>query len=113
MPAVRGGSALVALADPTRRALLDMLRGRPLPVGELARQLPVSRPAVSQHLKALKAAHLVHEHRQGTRHYFSLNPSGFAELRRYVDSMWENALTTFAAYVSDQQDIQRTRRRDR
>jgi DNA-binding transcriptional ArsR family regulator len=92
---------LVVLADPTRRALLDLLRRKPLSVGELARQMPVSRPAVSQHLKILKDAQLVREHRLGTRHYFGLNPAGFAGLRKYADSMWQEALSAFAAYVAD------------
>ena len=93
---------LAVLADPTRRSLLDLLRHKPLPVGELARQMPVSRPAVSQHLKVLKEAQLVHEHRHGTRHYFGLSPAGFAGLREYADSMWQEALNAFAAYVADQ-----------
>jgi DNA-binding transcriptional ArsR family regulator len=91
---------LAVLADPTRRALLGLLRGKPLPVGELARRLPVSRPAVSQHLKILKEAQLVQEHRDGARHFFSLNPAGFAGLRQYADSMWQEALNGFAAYVA-------------
>lgn len=95
-------SVLAVLADPTRRALLGLLRRAPLPVGELARQLPVSRPAVSQHLKVLKEAQLVREHRRGTRHYFGLNPVGFAGLREYADSMWKEALNAFAAYVAQQ-----------
>ena len=95
-------SVLAVLADPTRRSLLDLLRHKPLPVGELARQMPVSRPAVSQHLKILKEAQLVREHRHGTRHYFGLNPAGFAGLREYADSMWQEALNAFAAYVADQ-----------
>jgi DNA-binding transcriptional ArsR family regulator len=93
---------LAVLADPTRQTLLQLLRRKPLPVGELARHLPVSRPAVSQHLKILKEAQLVREERQGTRHYFSLDPAGFAELRQYVDSMWQDALNAFAAYVATQ-----------
>jgi|SRR5580658_3471967 DNA-binding transcriptional ArsR family regulator len=93
---------LAVLADPTRRALLDLLRRRPLPVGEVARQMPVSRPAVSQHLKILKNAQLVREHRRGTRHYFGLNPAGFAGLRQYADSMWQEALNAFAAHVAEQ-----------
>ncbi len=93
---------LAVLADPTRRALLDLLRRAPLPVGELARQMPVSRPAVSQHLKVLKEAQLVREHRHGTRHYFGLNPVGFAGLREYADSMWQEALNAFATYVAQQ-----------
>ena len=95
-------SLLAVLADPTRQTLLGLLRRKPLRVGELARHLPVSRPAVSQHLKILKEAQLVREHRQGTRHYFSLDPAGFGELRQYVDFMWQDALTAFAAYVSEQ-----------
>ncbi len=83
-----------------RRALLDLLRREPLPVGELARQMPVSRPAVSQHLKVLKGAHLVSEHRRGTRHYFGLNPVGFAGLREYADSVWQEALNAFGNYVA-------------
>jgi len=93
---------LAVLADPTRRVLLDLLRRKPLPVGELASQMPVSRPAVSQHLKVLKEAQLVREHRQGTRHYFGLNPAGFAGLREYADSMWQEALNAFATYVAEQ-----------
>jgi DNA-binding transcriptional ArsR family regulator len=95
-------SILAVLADPTRRSLLDLLRQKPLPVGELARQMPVSRPAVSQHLKILKEAQLVREHRHGTRHYFGLNPVGFGGLREYADSMWQCALDAFAAYVAEQ-----------
>jgi DNA-binding transcriptional ArsR family regulator len=95
-------SVFAVLADPTRRALLDLLRHEPLPVGELARQMPVSRPAVSQHLKILKEAQLVREHRLGTRHYFGLNPEGFAGLREYADSMWQEALNDFATYVASQ-----------
>jgi DNA-binding transcriptional ArsR family regulator len=93
---------LAVLADPTRRVLLDLLRRKPLPVGELASRMPVSRPAVSQHLKVLKEAQLVREHRQGTRHYFGLNPAGFAGLREYADSMWQEALNAFATYVAEQ-----------
>jgi DNA-binding transcriptional ArsR family regulator len=89
------------LADPTRQAMLEMLRRRPMRVGELAQKLPVSRPAVSQHLKILKEAQLVEERREGTRHYFSLNPNGFSALREYVDSMWNDALNAFAAYVDE------------
>jgi DNA-binding transcriptional ArsR family regulator len=95
-------SVLGALADPTRRSLLELLRPKPLTVGELARQMPVSRPAVSQHLKILKEAQLVREQRHGTRHYFGLNPAGFAGLREYADSMWGEALNAFAAYVTEQ-----------
>src|ERR1700728_60635 len=95
-------SVLAVLADPTRRSLLELLRDKPLPVGELARRMPVSRPAVSQHLKVLKEAQLVREQRRGTRHYFGLNPAGFAGLREYADSMWQGALNAFAAHVAEQ-----------
>jgi DNA-binding transcriptional ArsR family regulator len=104
-------SVLAVLADPTRRALLEVLRREPLPVGELARQMPVSRPAVSQHLKILKEARLVREHRQGTRHYFGLNPVGFAGLRTYADSMWQEALNAFATYVAKQSGSGKSRAR--
>jgi DNA-binding transcriptional ArsR family regulator len=104
-------SVLAVLADPTRRALLELLRREPLPVGELARQMPVSRPAVSQHLKILKQAQLVREHRNGTRHFFGLNPVGFAGLREYADSMWQEALDAFAIYVAKQKSTGKSRAR--
>ncbi len=91
---------LGALADPTRQTVLDLLRKGPCTVGDLANRLPVSRPAVSQHLVVLKAAGLVEEERQGTRHYFHLNPRSLAELRAHIDSMWRDALTAFSAFAS-------------
>jgi DNA-binding transcriptional ArsR family regulator len=93
-----------ALADPTRQSMLQHLRSKPQCVGELARLLPVSRPAVSQHLKILREAQLVREYRNGTRHYFSLNPVAFGELRQYADSMWQDALNAFAAHISAQKN---------
>jgi len=98
-------SVLAVLADPTRRSLLNLMRHKPLAVGELARRMPVSRPAVSQHLKILREAQLVREHRHGTRHYFGLNPAGFADLREYADSMWQEALSAFAVYVAGQKKV--------
>jgi DNA-binding transcriptional ArsR family regulator len=89
--------ALAALADPTRRELFERLRKRPASVGELAGQLPVSRPAVSQHLKVLKGAGLVKEQRQGTQRIYSVEVRGLVELRRYLDRLWEDALGAFAA----------------
>src|SRR5579883_1566046 len=86
---------LAAFSDPTRQAVLNLLR-RPATVGELADRLPVSRPAVSQHLQVLKSAGLVDEQRRGTRHYFRLNPKSLAELRTLIDSMWRDALATFS-----------------
>jgi DNA-binding transcriptional ArsR family regulator len=104
-------SVLAVLADPTRRALLERLRREPLSVGELARQMPVSRPAVSQHLKILKQARLVREHRNGTRHYFGVDPAGFAALREYADSMWQEALNAFANHVAKQKGAAKSRAR--
>lgn len=88
--------ALAALADPTRRELFERLRRGPAAVGKLAAKLPVSRPAVSQHLKVLKDAGLVREQRQGTQRIYSVEVKGLAELRRYLDRMWEDALAGFA-----------------
>src|SRR5581483_708748 len=90
---------LGALSDPTRQAVIGLLRRSPATVGELAGQLPVSRPAVSQHLQVLKSAGLVEEERRGTRHYFCLNPKNLAELRGHVDAMWRDALASFADFA--------------
>jgi DNA-binding transcriptional ArsR family regulator len=89
------GDAIAALADPTRRAVFERLRLGPHPVGELARELPVSRPAVSQHLRVLKDAGLVRERREGTRRYYSVNGDGLEELRAYFDRFWDEALAAF------------------
>jgi DNA-binding transcriptional ArsR family regulator len=94
------GELLSAFADPTRQAVLNLLRQRPCTVGELASKLPVSRPAVSQHLQVLKSAGLVEEERRGTRHYFRLNPKSLANLRAHVDSMWRDALTAFSDFAN-------------
>jgi DNA-binding transcriptional ArsR family regulator len=110
---IEDSAVLAALADPTRRAVLNLLRREPLPVGELARQMPVSRPAVSQHLKVLKEAQLVRELRRGTRHYFGLNPVGFSGLREYADSMWQEALDAFARYVAQQTGEPKSKSRSR
>lgn len=88
------------LADPTRRRILEKLRQGPCAVGEIAANLPVSRPAVSQHLKLLKETGLVAERREGTRHYFTLSPEGLGELRAYVEGLWSDALNAFAAHVA-------------
>lgn len=94
---------LAVLADPTRRRILEKLRRGPCAVGEIAANLPVSRPAVSQHLKLLKETGLVAERREGTRHYFALSPAGLGELRAYVDGLWSDALAAFAAHVAKEQ----------
>lgn len=84
-----------ALGDATRRAIFELLADGPRPVGELARGLPVTRPAVSQHLKVLKDAGLVIDHQEGTRRLYQLNPDGVAALRAYFDRFWNRALTAF------------------
>jgi DNA-binding transcriptional ArsR family regulator len=89
--------AIGALGDPTRRAIFERLRDGPRAVGEIARELPVSRPAVSQHLRVLKDARLVTERRDGTRRLYRLDPDGLAELRGYFDQFWTAALADFKA----------------
>jgi DNA-binding transcriptional ArsR family regulator len=90
---------LDALGDPTRRAVLAVLEGGARPVGEIARRLPVSRPAVSQHLRVLKEAGLVRERRQGTRHLYSVDAEGLRALRAYLGRYWEVALASFKEHV--------------
>ena len=93
-----------AVADTTRRAILEKLAAGPLPVGELARTLPVSRPAVSQHLKVLKDAGLVLDHAAGTRRLYQLNPTGMEVLRQQLDHFWMQALTTFQQLAESEKD---------
>jgi DNA-binding transcriptional ArsR family regulator len=90
---------LAAFSHPTRQAIIELLRKRPFTVGELATHLPVTRPAVSQHLQALKAAGLVTEQRSGTRHHFRLEPKSLAELRTHIDAMWRDALAAFSDFA--------------
>jgi len=89
------GNALAVLADPTRREVFERLRGGPRPVNMLAAGLPVSRPAVSQHLKILKDAGLVEERSEGVRRIYSLRREGLLELRTWLDSFWGDALEAF------------------
>jgi DNA-binding transcriptional ArsR family regulator len=98
--------ALGALGDPTRRAIFERLGDRPRPVGELARELPVSRPAVSQHLKVLKDAGLVSDRRAGNRRIYQLDPDGVDALRDYLDGFWKRSLTAFKAAVEKGDDVQ-------
>lgn len=91
------GKALEALAVPTRRALFERLRRRPHTVGELARLTKVSQPCASQHLRVLRRARLVTDRREGNRRYYSASREGLAELRRYVESMWDDVLAAYAA----------------
>ena len=93
--AYQPGDALGALGDPTRRAILACLAERPRAVGELAEELPVSRPAVSQHLKVLKSAGLVTERAAGTRRIYRLNPAGVAALRDQLETFWNRALASY------------------
>ena len=89
------GDAIAALADPTRRSVFETLREGPRSVGDLAHGLPVSRPAVSQHLRVLKLAGLVRERRVGTRNFYSVDGDGLAELRDYFEGFWDEALASF------------------
>src|SRR5215469_15033329 len=91
------GSEFTALADPTRRRVFERLRSGPKPVGAIARGLPVSRPAVSQHLKVLKDAGLVADRPEGTRRVYAIDPSGLGALRRWLDQFWDEALSAFQA----------------
>ena len=88
-------NALSALADPTRRTVFERLRRGPASVGELAAGLPVSRPAVSQHLRSLKLAGLVNARSQGTRRVYEIDPEGLGELRRWLETFWDEALDAF------------------
>jgi DNA-binding transcriptional ArsR family regulator len=92
-------TALAALADPTRRAVFERLRRAPCSVGELAAGMPVSRPAVSQHLKALRLAGLVADRSEGTRRVYYIDPDGLGELRRWLDQFWDQALESFKRAV--------------
>jgi DNA-binding transcriptional ArsR family regulator len=93
------GAAWLALADGTRRAIVERLGHGPLAVGELARDLPVSRPAVSQHLKVLKSAGLVCDRAAGTRRVYQLDPTGLEVLRAELDRFWTQALATYAQTI--------------
>jgi DNA-binding transcriptional ArsR family regulator len=96
--------ALDALADRTRRAVLEELRDGPLSVGDVAARLPVSRPAVSQHLRVLKKAGLVTDQRAGTRRLYRVEPDAIAELRDYLDEFWDRALAAFKQAVEQEED---------
>ena len=91
-----------ALGDATRREILEQLRGRASSVGTLAAALPVSRPAVSQHLKVLSDAGMVAHRSEGTRNVYHLDPHGLEPLRSWLDGFWQDALDSFAAYVRQQ-----------
>jgi DNA-binding transcriptional ArsR family regulator len=90
-----GADGLALLGDPTRRAIFELLARRPSTVGELAQQLPITRSAVSQHLRVLKDGGLVVSRAEGTRRIYRLNPDGVTALRAYLDRVWAEALTAF------------------
>ena len=97
-------AALAALADPTRREVFEQLRAGPRAVGEIASDMPVSRPAVSQHLKVLKLAGLVADRAEGTRRVYYIDPNGLGALRKWLDQFWDQALAAFQAEVGRASD---------
>jgi DNA-binding transcriptional ArsR family regulator len=92
-------ASLAALGDPTRREVFERVAERPRAVGELARGLPVSRPAVSQHLKVLKEAGLVREVAEGTRRIYHIDPRGVGAMREWLDKYWHGALAAFQKFA--------------
>ena len=96
-------NALTVLADPTRRAVFERLRKGPASVQQIADRLPVSRPAVSQHLKALKEAGLVRDEARGTSRIYSIHTPGLRALRDWVDGFWDEALDSFKSYAEKQE----------
>ena len=93
-----------ALGDPTRRAIFERLADRPSAVGELSGGLPVSRPAVSQHLKVLKEASLVRDRADGTRRIYSIDPAGLGPIRQWLDRHWDRALAAFAEAAEQEEE---------
>ena len=103
-------NALAALADPTRRRIFERLKSGPQAVGAIARRIPVSRPAVSQHLKVLKEAGLVADRPDGTRRVYYIDPHGLGALRAWLDQFWDQALMAFQAEVEKQANEQDSNR---
>jgi DNA-binding transcriptional ArsR family regulator len=99
-----GQDALAVLADPTRRAIFERLRTGPQPVTAIARGLPVSRPAVSQHLKVLRDAGLVRDRAEGTRRIYQIDPAGLGAIRAWLDQFWEANLASFASELEAEQE---------
>ncbi len=95
-------TAIAALADPTRRTIIDRLRGGALPVGAIADGMPISRPAVSQHLRVLSDAGLLSVTPSGNRRLYAIAPEGVDELRSYLDTLWDDALAAFKRAAEDQ-----------
>lgn len=96
-------AALDALGDPMRRRLLELLHTGPRPVGELAQQLPIGRPAVSKHLRVLEVAGLVRHRSEGTRNLYALAPEGLTDVQQWLVGVWDTALAAFADYVQAEQ----------
>jgi len=94
---------MTALGDPTRQAIFERLTVRPRPVGELAAELPISRPAVSQHLKVLRDVGLVVDRHAGTRRIYEVDQAGLAVLRSYLDQFWDRSLAAFQAHVEEEE----------
>ncbi|MBX5461720.1 MAG: winged helix-turn-helix transcriptional regulator [Steroidobacteraceae bacterium] len=111
--AVSAIEGFAALADPTRRAIFERLSERPAAVGELARGLPVSRPAVSQHLRVLKEAGLVTEIAAGTRRIYRLDPRGIGAMRDWLDAHWATALDAFREFADREFDSSQPAKRKR
>ncbi|MEZ5065786.1 MAG: metalloregulator ArsR/SmtB family transcription factor [bacterium] len=103
-------NALDALGNPVRRQILLELRAKPLSVGELAGRFPVSRPAISKHLRALERGGLVETSRKGTRHLYSVRVQGFASVREFIDGFWDTALDRLASMARDETSMTRRRR---
>jgi DNA-binding transcriptional ArsR family regulator len=99
--------AFLALADPTRRRVFEQLRRGPKSVGKIAAEMPVSRPAVSQHLGVLKKAGLVRDRAEGTRRVYYIDPHGLAAIRTWLDQFWEDALSAFQAELEKKEESHR------
>ena len=106
------GQVIGALGDPTRREIFELLSERPASVGDLAALVPVSRPAVSQHLRVLKDAGLVLDERDGTRRIYRLDPDGVAEMRAYLDRFWNLAMAGFKQRVEQRTEQRVDQRRE-
>lgn len=100
-----------ALADPTRRGLFESLKNHPKSVGELSRGLPISRPAVSQHLRVLEKANLVNIEPSGTKRLYSIRKEGLDELRRYADMFWDDVLTAYSKEVDRRVKMKKKKQR--
>ena len=107
LPLVSTNQAMSVLGDPTRRALFERLADGPQSVGDLASELPVSRPAVSQHLRVLKDAGLVRDRQLGTRRLYRLDPTGVGALRAYFDRLWTQALAAFKEAAEQDEEEKR------